>query len=78
MQTGDGGRGVLSTNYLALYLCFGALCSGGYGRWRLEVPADSDLIIPHDSFINDCLRLLCFQYVAHQYNFCQSPSPDVI
>lgn len=79
MQTGAGDRGVLSTNYLALYLCFKAPHSFGCGRWRLEVPADSDLIIPHDAFINDWLRLLFFQYVAaHQYNFCQSPGPDVV
>ena len=37
---------------------------GSAQRWRWEgeagVPADSDLIIPHESFIDDWLRLLFY------------------
>ena len=80
VQTGDGAReSVLSASCLVLYLCFRAHHSFGCGRSvSAGSPAGTDLIIPHGAFINDWLCLLSFQYVAHQYNFCQFPGLDVI
>lgn len=77
MQTGVGGQGVLSTNTWP-FICVSGLSTavavGGGGwspcwQWSYHSPW-----VFHWWLASPAL----FQYVAHQYNFCQSLGPDVI